>query len=177
MVHLIFMILMAMSMSHSKSIFDFKEAADAKYWRVINDGVMGGLSRGQITVSDQGHGVFQGQVSLENNGGFSSVRYQFESMDVTAFQTINIRIKGDGKRYQVRVKTNASDPHAYITYFVTSGDWQIIEVKLAEMYPTFRGRRLNQANFPNQRMDEIAFLIANKKAEYFRLEIDSISLE
>jgi len=177
MVHLIFMILMTMSMSGSKSIFDFKEAADAKYWRVINDGVMGGLSRGEISVNDQGHGLYQGQVSLENNGGFSSVRHQFESMDVAAFETLTIRIKGDGKRYQLRVKTNASDRHAYITYFVTNGAWQTIEVRLSDMYPTFRGRQLNQPNFPKQRMEEIAFLIANKKAESFRLEIDSITLD
>ena len=42
-------------------------------WRSINDGVMGGLSSGGMRLED-GIAVFSGTLSLENNGGFSSVR-------------------------------------------------------------------------------------------------------
>ncbi|WP_286938426.1 MULTISPECIES: hypothetical protein [unclassified Algoriphagus] len=40
----------------------------------------------------------------------------------------------------------------------------------------FRGRDLNMENFPGDQVEEIAFLIGNKKAESFKLEIDYIKL-
>ncbi len=45
------------------------------------------------------------------------------------------------------------------------------------MYPAFRGRTLNMDNLKPNKIEEIAILIGNKKAEKFRLEIDSISLQ
>ena len=45
------------------------------------------------------------------------------------------------------------------------------------MYPSFRGRKLNQANFSNDYIEEIAFLIANKRQENFKLLIDKIELK
>jgi hypothetical protein len=56
--------------------------------------------------------------------------------------------------------------------FLTSGEWQEIKIPLKEMYPSFRGRRLNQPNFSTHYMEEIAFLIGNKKEENFELLID-----
>ena len=44
------------------------------------------------------------------------------------------------------------------------------------MYPAFRGRKLNKSNYDDEGIEEIAFLIGNKKAEAFKLEIDSIVL-
>ena len=45
------------------------------------------------------------------------------------------------------------------------------------MYSTFRGRRHDMPNCPGQIMSEIAFLIGNKRADSFMLEIDKITLE
>ena len=45
------------------------------------------------------------------------------------------------------------------------------------MYPTFRGKKLDISNYNVDNIEEIAFLIANKKAEDFKLEIDSIVLK
>ena len=45
------------------------------------------------------------------------------------------------------------------------------------MYASFRGYRLDIPNFKGQQMEEIAFLIGNKKEESFKLLIDSIILE
>ena len=88
-----------------------------------------------------------------------------------------IRLKGDGKRYQFRTKSNRYERHAYIYYFETTGNWQTIEIPLLKMYPTFRGRRLDIPNYPAEQLEQIAFLIANKKAESFELKIDWIGLE
>lgn len=45
------------------------------------------------------------------------------------------------------------------------------------MYPSFRGYKIDAANFNGEQMEEIAILIGNKKAEQFTLLIDSISLQ
>ncbi|MBW1295883.1 CIA30 family protein [Aquimarina litoralis] len=158
-------------------IFDFNNTSDLSNWNVINDGVMGGLSQGKLTLNSDGNVIFSGTVSLENNGGFSLVRYRFPSKSVKGYTKALITLKGDGKKYQFRVKSKAQDPHSYISHFVTSGDWQTIEISLPDMYPAFRGRQLNMQKYPCLNMQEIAFLIGNKKQENFRLEIDKIILK
>jgi len=158
-------------------LFDFHPASRLDNWFVVDDGVMGGLSQGRFFINEEGHGEFSGEVSLENNGGFSSVRYRFEALDVSSYKQIHLRIRGDGKRYQVRAKTNAADRHSYVSYFETSGEWQTIAFELNDLKPTFRGNRLNMPNFPGKQLEEIGFLIGNKTAEPFRLEIDWIGLQ
>ena len=45
------------------------------------------------------------------------------------------------------------------------------------MIPTYRGRSLNIPNFSANEIQEVRFLIGNKRAENFRLEIDKIVLK
>ncbi len=156
---------------------EFNSAETIKDWFIVNDGVMGGISQSRFYFDDEGYAVFKGTVSLENNGGFASVRSQFDPVEVHAYSSLVLRIKGDGKRYQFRIKPTGYERQSYISYFETSGDWEIITLSLNKMYPTFRGRRLNLPNFPGEQLAEIAFLIGNKKAESFQLEIDWIGLE
>lgn len=158
-------------------IFDFSKNSDLRDWRVVDDTVMGGRSDGSFLLSSAGHAVFKGEVSLANNGGFSSVRYRFPTKKVEGFSTIKIRLKGDGKQYQFRVKSSQYDRHSYIYIFQTTGDWETIEVPLSEMVPKFRGRSLNLSNYPGQIMEEIAFLIGNKRAEAFSLVLERIVLD
>jgi len=158
-------------------IFDFTSESDLTNWFVVDDVVMGGRSEGRFFLNQDGHAVFTGQISLQNNGGFSSVRYGFEPLSVKAYNSCVIRVRGDGKSYQFRVKSNQYDRASYVRYFQTSGNWQTIEIPFAQMYPTFRGMKLDQPNFPGIVMEEIAFLIGNKNAETFKLEIDFIQLK
>lgn len=157
-------------------IFDFNENSNIQNWRIVDDVVMGGRSSGNFKLSPEGHGLFEGRVSLENNGGFSSVRYGFEKMKVDANSKVVIRLKGDGKPYQFRVKEDSSTRHSYIASFETSGEWQEIVIPLADMYPAFRGRKLDLPNFPHHQIEEIVFLVGNGKDEAFRLLIDKIEV-
>jgi hypothetical protein len=159
-----------------KMIFDFNMKADIQNWNVVDDTVMGGISSSQFNLNSEGFGVFNGTVSLENNGGFSSVRYQLKRTEVTKYTKIKLRIKGDGKNYQFRIKSNSRNYYSYISTFSTTNDWQDIEITLKDMYPSFRGRRLNISNFSNDFIEQIVFLIANKKNEDFKLIIDTIEL-
>lgn len=157
-------------------LFDFTQSSDIRNWRIVDDVVMGGRSSGEFSISEDGHGMFSGDVSLENNGGFSSVRYPMAGMPVEADGTIRILLKGDGKSYQFRVKHDRRYEYAYIHEFETTGEWQEIEIPLGELYPVYRGRRLNRANFDYNSIGELAFLIGNGRPQTFRLLIDKIEI-
>lgn len=181
----IFTTLLLIMLVHTPDLilFDFSSECESNQWRVVDDVVMGGRSDGHFTISEEGHGLYHGNVSLENNGGFSSLRHRFETKDVSDYTKVILRVKGDGSRYQFRIKTSQRDYYSYINYFETNGKWQELELSLKDFYPAFRGRTLNLDNYltdsenPELKMEEIAFLIGNKKAQSFRLEIDWIGLK
>jgi len=167
--------MLSSSMS-SAVIFDFNKKSNVKDWVIVVDGVMGGISSGTFELNDDGFGVFEGSISLENNGGFSSLRYKFPKTATKEFTKMVIKLKGDGKNYQFRIKTNSGDYYSYIATFSTSGEWEEIEIILKDMYPGYRGRKLDQPNFSSDYMEEIMFLIGNKKEEKFKLLLDNIEL-
>ena len=158
-------------------LYDFKKDADLNDWRIVDDGVMGGRSNGNFSITKEGHGLFEGTISLENNGGFSSVRHECNPADVSEFTQLCIRLKGDGKPYQVRIKQNKDQSYSYVAPFETSGDWETIAIDLKDFYPSFRGQRLRRPNFSHDTIEEIVFLFGNKKEESFSLLLDKITLK
>ncbi|BAO76356.1 CIA30 family protein [Winogradskyella sp. PG-2] len=174
--YLISILLLSYSIE-SNVIFDFNKSSDIENWIIIDDVVMGGKSSGSFKLNSVGHGVFEGAISLENNGGFSSVRYKFEKLLIKQSTTISLKIRGDGKKYQFRIKSNSGDYYSYIYPFSTTGEWEELQIPLKDMYPSFRGRKLDQPNFSKDTIEEIAFLIGNKSQEKFKLLIDKIELK
>lgn len=164
------------SFAQPKTIFDFNKTSNIGRWLVVDDIVMGGRSKGSFKVNADGYGVFEGDVSLENNGGFSSIRYRFDKIKVSPDNKITFRVKGDKNSFQFRVKESVATEYSYIAEFSTSGNWQTIEIPLKDMYPSYRGRRLNRPNFSHSHIEEITFLIGNGKAEKFQLLIDKIEV-
>lgn len=158
------------------TLYDFNKKSDISNWKVIDDVVMGGRSAGEFYLNNDGHGVFEGSISLENNGGFSSVRYLGDKIALLDQNKIIIRLKGDGKKYQFRIKANSSDYYSYVYDFETSGTWETITIPLNSFQPSFRGSKLKIPNFSSKRIDEIGFLIGNKENEKFKLIIDHIKL-
>lgn len=161
----------------AQQVYDFSTESKPGDWFVVDDGVMGGRSQGQVGLSEEGHGIFQGTVSLENNGGFSSIRTRMDELETGDYAAFKIRLKGDGKNYQFRVRSRLNERHSYQYEFPTTGQWQEVTVPFNQMIPTFRGMRLNLPNYPGEVLRECSFLISNKKNESFRLEIDRIWLE
>ncbi|MDG1660584.1 MAG: CIA30 family protein [Winogradskyella sp.] len=159
------------------TLFDFNFESNIRNWKIVDDVVMGGRSNGNFKINDTGYGEFSGDVSLKNNGGFSSVRYNFNTVSSSNFKSFQLRIKGDGNSFQFRVKSSNRQRFYYIYTFNTSGDWETISIPFNKMEPAFRGYKLDQPNFDGLQMEEIAFLIGNKKEQSFKLFIDSIILE
>ena len=159
------------------TLFDFNFESNIRNWKIVDDVVMGGRSDGNFKINDTGYGEFSGYVSLKNNGGFSSVRYNFNTVSSSNFKSFQLRIKGDGNPFQFRVKSSNRQRFSYIYTFNTSGDCETISIPFNKMEPAFRGYKLDQPNFDGVQMEEIAFLIGNKKEQSFKLFIDSIILE
>ena len=158
-------------------IFDFINESEIGYWRIVNDGVMGGLSTSEIVHTDGNTAIFRGIVSLENNGGFASTRTIPRSYELDGHDGILIRVKGDGKKYQFRVRTNDRfDGISYRYQFTTElNTWMIIDIPFHECVPVFRGRILRDVEtiLPEE-IQQLGFLISNKQAGKFQLEIDWI---
>ena len=157
-------------------IYDFNKQSDISNWVIVNDDVMGGISSCDISLDNEGNGIFEGKISTANNGGFSSIRLNLDKVNTKNYRHIKIRLKGDNKKYQLRIKANRSDYHSYVYSFKTLNTWEIIKIPLKEMYPSFRGRKLAMNNFDNYFIEQISFLVGNKKDENFKLLIDSIIL-
>jgi hypothetical protein len=160
--------------SNQMLVADFGDS-NSGLWRAINDGVMGGLSQSGMSVTESGIGVFAGHVSLENNGGFASVRTSLGDTDLSAFSGLALRVKGDGRRYRLRLRTdNRFDGVAYQATFETSREgWQVVELPFDAFLPTYRGRTLRDVPPLNTAaIYQLGFMIADKQEGRFRLEID-----
>ncbi len=169
-------ILMQTSTQDKMNIFDFTQEGSSDGWYVVNDGVMGGLSKGQIYVEND-LAVFKGEVSTDNNGGFTMIQNRFNKIEIDKFTAFVIKVKGDGKAYQFRVKSDKYQQYSYVYEFPTSGEWQEISIPFDSLVPRFRGRSLDMSNFDGSKIEEIAFLIGNKRDEAFELILDKISVE
>lgn len=163
--------------SNMKNIYTFSTQTNLKEWRIVNDDVMGGRSNSSLKISDAGHGQFLGHVSLANNGGFASIQLNTKIKLLDKNKFVILRIKGDGKRYELRLKGNTSQYESYVHPFSTSGEWQTLKLAIGEFYPQFRGRKMNIPNFNFENIEQLSFLIANSQEEDFELLIDWIGLE
>ena len=166
-----------MLISTGITIVDFSDEGSMRNWRVTNDTVMGGQSSASFKGNENGIAVFSGSVSTANNGGFSMVRLAVKVPLNNEVETLKLKLKGDGKKYQFRLKSSNSQPFWYVQSFQTSDEWEEITLKLKDFYPSYRGYRLNNGNFSSSAIREIAILIGNKKNEDFKLMIESIGLE
>jgi NADH dehydrogenase [ubiquinone] 1 alpha subcomplex assembly factor 1 len=155
------------------TIIDFSRG-DAT-WTHINDGVMGGVSSGRMSAGDC-YATFQGTVSFENNGGFSSVRSPFVVHDLSMYEGLVLRVRGDGKRYGFRLKTDASwDGVSYeVQIEPPAGEWTEISAAFTDFIPVYRGRVVQ--DHPPLDPSRIATfgLIISRQEGPFRIDVASV---
>lgn len=158
-------------------ITDFSNLA-AQQWEIINDGVMGGKSESSFQINEEGHAVFLGNISLENNGGFASVR-NHGPLNLEEFNGVRLRLKGDGKRYCFRLRTgkgNNTYRFSYDMRFDTeTGTWMDVTLPFSEFHPYFRGMPvMDVPPLDLSNIRQYGFLISDKQEGEFRLEITAI---
>lgn len=158
-------------------LFQFSGAAGDGAWGAVNDDVMGGVSRGGAKIID---GVlhFRGILSLENNGGFSSIRSAGPARNLSQAKAIVLRVRGDGREYRLQLATEASFRGARISYqapFATRrGEWIEVAVPLDALEPRFRGQRLRGPPLDRARITEFGLSLSDGKPGPFALEVDWI---
>lgn len=147
-------------------------------WRIVDDGVMGGLSKGNVKTTEEGIMRFQGMLSLENNGGFSSVRTDTVALDLSAAQGLILRVKGDGRTYQLRLATDARYRSMEVSFkadFPTvKGKWHEVKIPFSAFVGSFRGLELPEKTFDPKKIERLSILLGDKKPGAFAMEMDWI---
>lgn len=165
------------AMSAELVLFDFGLKAPVSEWRTVNDTVMGGVSSSRMMQTDGGNALFVGTVSLDNNGGFASVRGPSIKDSIGEFEGIAVRIRGDGKKYKIGLRTDEMFDGVFhqADFSSQSGQWQVVSIAFADFVPTYHGRRLSDdKRMKPEDINSVSFLIADKQNGPFRLEIDWI---
>ena len=160
-----------------KTIATFKGDDSLKQWTSVNDGVMGGVSKGGFTRTEQDTLLFRGELSLANNGGFASIRMKPTKLALTGTSAISIRTKGDGRIYWVDLRSDDQmAASSYRAYLVTkAGEWQDTTIPFSDFKLQAFGRDLPSGPIKPVSINSIGFTIADKKEGEFSLEIASIS--
>lgn len=147
-------------------------------WHAINDGVMGGVSRGEVRITAEGTLAFSGHVSLENGGGFASIRSRPAPLGLAGAQALRLVVRGDGKRYKLNLRTDADlDGVQYQAVFeAPAGVWREVTLPFDVFRPTFRGRPQPHAPpLAPERVVTVGLMISDRQAGPFALEVRSVS--
>ena len=160
---------------HADYNIDFGTTKNTQNWIVVVDGVMGGLSTGKIDWTDNSIS-FSGTVSLENNGGFASIRSPYQSFDLSPFNTVAIRFRAKGQSFAI---TLAKDSRYYMPYYrkniyPESEDWQVLEFPISD-FGVYRLGRRSEGEITAEGLSQVIRLgvITNdKQPGAFEIEID-----
>lgn len=147
-------------------------------WQIVNDGVMGGLSRSRLVRTSGGNALFSGDVSLRNNGGFASVRAPLQ-VDLHEYEGIHLRIRGDRQWYHFRMYTLVDGrvtPWAYEASFQSPGEeWVDVYLPFEVFKASFRGSSVpNAPALDPASIAVVGIMIKDRQQGPFALEVASI---
>ena len=163
-----------------KLLTDFSDASVAKQWVSVNDNVMGGISEGGVRISEDNTLVFSGNLSLENRGGFTSIRTRPKDLNLDGYDTIALRLKGDGRIYYINLMNSSRSAAAsYRAPIKTKKDnWQEIRISLKDFVYTSFGRIVARAApLKAKDVQSLGITLADKKAGSFRLGLSGSGLK
>lgn len=162
--------------SAGREVFSFD--ANETRWSSVNDDVMGGISRSSFTRTDDGTALFTGRLSLENNGGFATIRSRADDLGLAGSDGVVLRVKGDGRTYTFSAleRDARNEINLWRTDFETVADtWIDVRVPFDALEHSVMGFRVpNSPDLDPAAMRSFALGISDKDTTPFRLEIDSI---
>jgi NADH dehydrogenase [ubiquinone] 1 alpha subcomplex assembly factor 1 len=158
-------------------LFAFIEADAVKEWQAVNDGVMGGVSEGKFKITPHMTMEFFGTLSLENNGGFASVRTKAKKLDLKKGDILIAKVRGDGREYSMNLYLNKSQvAFSYRSAVPTKKDeWIEVTLPLDKFEATSFGRVVKDAGpVEPSEINALGFMLGDKKAGAFQLEVELI---
>lgn len=152
------------------SLFDYRVNKNVSEWGILDDVVMGGVSKSNIRY-ERGGLVFEGIVSIDNNGGFASSRTSDydEVVDYSKFDGIQLRVRGDGNRYKFILRNEKKwDGNAHCVSFDTNNDgkWQLINLSFDRFNTVKRGKSIKDESLQFNPSRIIASQLMLSKFEY-----------
>lgn len=163
-----------------RTLFDFSGADSAKEWQTVNDGVMGGVSDGRFKITDAKTMEFFGTLSLANNGGFASVRTKPKNLGIEQGDALVAKVRGDGREYMLNLYPSRQRvAYSYRAAMQTKKDqWIEVKIPLDTFEATSFGRIVTNAGAVKPaEINSIGFMLGDKKAGPFKLEIEWIKVE
>ena len=163
--------------NESVTLLDAKNNLRILRWSVVNDTVMGGRSKSSWEHLDDKNAKFSGDLSLENNGGFCSVRTYPKDLELNNTQGFLIKVLGDGRSYSLNARSrNTRGGVNYRANFATTkGKISEVWLPFKDFKPSWRGSRIK--NLPTLKggdIEGIGFFLGDKKPGDFKLEIVKI---
>jgi len=161
----------------SVTLFDAKNNLKILRWRIVNDTVMGGRSKSSWERLDGKNAKFTGKLSLENNGGFCSVRTYPKDLGLNRTQGFLIKVLGDGRSYSLNARSckTRGGVNYRANFATTKGKITEVWVPFKDFKPSWRGSRIK--NLPTLKggdIEGIGFFLGDKKPGVFKLEIVKI---
>ena len=163
-----------------RPLFGFTGPEAAQQWQAVNDGVMGGVSDGRFRITPESTLEFFGTLSLENNGGFASVRTKPADLDINAGDDLVVRVKGDGREYVLNLYTKSRRmAFSYRAPLPTvKNEWAEVAVPLEDFIPTSFGNRVQgMGPVEPDEITSIGFMLSDKKAGPFKMQVEWVKCE
>ena len=88
------------------SIIDFGNSAEKNQeWKLLSDNIMGGVTKSKIEYTNNSV-LLSGNISLDNYGGFSSIKTKYKSVDLSKYNGIKIKFKSTNQKFAFTLEDN-----------------------------------------------------------------------
>lgn len=162
--------------NEARTVADFTSDDSAAAWLSVNDNVMGGVSSGGFQITEKGTLLFTGNISLENRGGFASIRTRPTALGLEGYSVMAVRVKGDGRTYYLDLRTSGNAAGSYRAPLETVNDtWREFRIPLETFEFAAFGRRIASAQrLEAGNIQSVGFTLADSQSGPFRMEVDWI---
>ncbi len=159
-----------------KLLYDFRIPDLAGSWFTVDDVVMGGVSSSFFELTEANTGRFFGELSLENNGGFCSVRSTPQNYDLGEFSGIRIRVKGDGRSYGFNIYPAGRMNRVYYqqSFETVAGEWIEKTFLFEDFEPLIIGRRVNAGPLNPSAIGNFGVILADYNPGTFEFHFEQI---
>jgi NADH dehydrogenase [ubiquinone] 1 alpha subcomplex assembly factor 1 len=174
------LILFAIMITTEEYVLDFGKLTGGDDWSIVNDDVMGGRSTSTAYLTDT-FLHFEGDVSLENNGGFASIRSDYGTMDLSGYESVTLRVRGSERKFALSLDRSRAwyRPNYKFEFTPQGTDWQEFSIPLNQFKESAVGKFTGRT-FPKEKQTDVirmGIILYDNQAGPFELEVDYIKFQ